>query len=165
MSKAYSPAEPARPADERELVLQRIIEAPREALYRCWTEPDLLVQWFTPAPWKTVEARMDVRAGGSSLVVMRGPEGQEVPNRGVFLEAVPNEKLVFTDAFVEAWVPSEKPFMVATVTFEDIGGGRTLYTARARHWSVEDRETHEKMGFHEGWGTVAGQLAALAGTL
>ena len=74
---------------------------------------------------------------------------------------VENERLVSTDAFTSAWQPSEKPFMTLILTFEDIDGGKTRYTARVRHWTVEDREMHEKMGFHEGWGTCADQLAAL----
>src|SRR5690606_24147816 len=127
------------PADERELVLSRRIDVPREKLYRCWTEPELLKQWFTPAPWKTVEAELDVRPGGTNRVVMEDPEGNRFPNVGVYLEVVPNERIVLTDAFTEAWVPSEKPFMVATVTFADEDGG-TRYTAVARHWTVEDRK-------------------------
>jgi uncharacterized protein YndB with AHSA1/START domain len=149
------------PAD-RELVLERVLNAPREKLFRCWTEPALIVQWFTPPPFKTIRAVMDVRAGGSSCVTMQSPEGQEFPNPGVFLEVVPNEKIVFTDAFTSAWEPSEKPFMTAMITFEDLGGGKTKYTARARHWTAADRESHEKMGFHEGWGIAANQLEALA---
>jgi len=149
------------PAD-RELVLQRVLNAPREKLYRCWTEPSLIVQWFTPPPFKTTKAVMDVRTGGSSNVTMQSPDGQEFPNPGVFLEVVPNEKIVMTDAFTAAWEPSEKPFMTAIVTFEDAGNGKTKYTARARHWTVADREAHEKMGFHEGWGVAASQLEALA---
>ncbi|MFO0989229.1 MAG: SRPBCC family protein [Alphaproteobacteria bacterium] len=148
-----------------ELVLTRIIDAPREKLYRCWTEPELLRRWFVPRPWTVARAEMDVRPGGSSLVVMRSPEGQEMPNPGVFLEVVENERLVMTDAYTSAWVPSAKPFMTAIVTFEDLGGGKTRYTARARHWTAEDRAAHEKMGFHEGWGICADQLAALAKTI
>lgn len=146
---------------DRELVLERVLNAPREKLYRCWTEPALIVQWFTPAPWKTVKAVMDVRAGGSSCITMQSPEGQEFPNAGVFLEVVPNEKIVMTDAYTSAWVPSEKPFMTAIITFKDAGNGKTKYTARVRHWTVADREAHEKMGFHEGWGVAASQLEAL----
>jgi uncharacterized protein YndB with AHSA1/START domain len=148
-----------------ELVLTRVIDAPREKLFRCWTDPELLKQWFVPKPWTIARAEVDVRPGGSSLVVMRSPEGQEMPNPGVFLEVVENERLVLTDAYTSAWVPSAKPFMTAIVTFEDLGGGKTRYTARARHWTAEDRETHEKMGFHEGWGICADQLAALAKTV
>lgn len=150
------------PITDRELVLQRTLNAPREKLYRCWTEPALIVQWFTPPPFKTVRAELDLRAGGRSCITMQSPEGQEFPNRGVYLEVVPNEKLVFTDAFVDSWEPSEKAFMVGTLTFEDAGEGRTLYTARVRHWSAADREAHEKMGFHQGWGIATQQLEALA---
>jgi len=95
---------------------------------------------------------------------MRDPDGNEYPNPGVYLEVVPNEKLVFTDAFTAGWATSEKPFFVGVLTFED-EGGKTRYTARALHWSVDDREAHEKMGFHEGWGLCATQLEELAKTL
>lgn len=153
-------AEAAPPA-QRELVLTRLIDAPREKLFRCWTEPELVTQWFAPLPWTTPHAELDVRPGGTSLVVMRSPEGQDYPNRGIYLEVVPNELLVFTDAYVSAWEPSEKPFMTGILTFED-EGGKTRYTARVRHWTEADREAHEKMGFHEGWGQCTDQLAALA---
>lgn len=148
----------------RELVLTCLIDAPRENVYRAWTEPELLKQWFAPSPWSTPHAELDVRPGGASLVVMRGPDGNEFPNRGVYLEVVRNERLVFTDAYVRAWEPSEKQFMTVTLSFED-EGGKTRYTAVVRHWSVADREAHEKMGFHQGWGQCTDQLAALAATL
>ena len=110
-------------------------------------------------------ASIEAYLGGANLVVMRGPDGQEAPCPGVYLEVVPNERLVFTDAYVRAWEPSAKPFMTVILTFEDLGGGKTRYTARARHWTEADREAHEKMGFNEGWGIAADQLAALAATL
>lgn len=147
---------------ERELVLTRIIDAPREKVFRCWTEPELLKQWFAPRPWTTPHAELDVRAGGANLVVMRSPEGQEFPNRGVYLEVVPNEKIVFTDAFTAAWQPSEKPFFTGIVTFEDAEPGKTKYTARARHWTDDDCRKHAEMGFHEGWGQCASQLEQVA---
>jgi uncharacterized protein YndB with AHSA1/START domain len=155
----------AAPETDRELVLTRDIDAPRDKLFRAWTQPELLKQWFAPLPFTTPHAELDVRPGGSSVIVMRGPDGTDYPNRGVYLEVVENERLVTTDAFTSAWQPSEKPFMTLILTFEDIGGGRTRYTARVRHWTVEDREMHEKMGFHEGWGTCADQLAALVARL
>jgi uncharacterized protein YndB with AHSA1/START domain len=148
------------PASDRELVLTRIIDAPREKLFRAWTDPELLKQWFAPLPYTTPTAELDVRPGGANRIVMRGPDGIDLPNRGVYLEVVRNERLVFTDAYTEAWAPSEKPFMTVVLTFED-EGGKTRYTARVRHWTVADREAHEKMGFHQGWGQCADQLAAL----
>jgi uncharacterized protein YndB with AHSA1/START domain len=145
---------------DRELVLTRLINAPREKVYRAWTDPELLKQWFAPKPYTTPIVEIDVRPGGSAYFVMRGPDGKDLPNRGVYLEVVPNEKLVSTDAYVKAWEPSEKPFMTLILTFED-EGGKTRYTARVRHWTVADRETHEKMGFHGGWSLCTDQLEAL----
>jgi uncharacterized protein YndB with AHSA1/START domain len=145
---------------DRELVLTRLINAPRAKVYRAWTDPELLKQWFAPKPYTTPIVEIDVRPGGSAYFVMRGPDGKDLPNRGVYLEVVPNEKLVSTDAYTKAWEPSEKPFMTLILTFED-EGGKTRYTARVRHWTVADREAHEKMGFHEGWGLCTDQLEAL----
>jgi uncharacterized protein YndB with AHSA1/START domain len=147
------------------LVLTRTIDVAADKLYRCWTDPELLKQWFAPLPYTTPFAELDVRPGGSNKITMRGPDGVDMPNSGVYLEVVPGKKLVFTDAFTEAWVPSEKPFFTATITFDDLGGGRTRYTARAAHWTVEDAKAHAEMGFHEGWGLCADQMAALAKTL
>ena len=152
------------PLTERELVLTRLIAAPRAKLYRAWTEPELLKQWFAPLPYTTPVAELDVRPGGSCLVVMRDPDGNDWPNPGVYLDVVENERLIFTDAYVRAWEPSNKPFMTAIVTFADEDGG-TRYTARVLHWTVADREEHERMGFHQGWGQCADQLAALVAKL
>ncbi|RJF88913.1 polyketide cyclase [Oleomonas cavernae] len=149
---------------DRDLILTRLIDASPDKLFRAWTEPELMKQWFAPLPWTTPHAEVDLRPGGSSLVVMRGPDGTEFPNPGVYLEVVKNRRLVATDAYTQAWVPSAKPFMTLVLTFEE-EGGKTRYTALARHWTVEDREAHEKMGFHEGWGICTDQLEALVKTL
>jgi len=145
---------------DRELMLTRLIDAPREKVYLAWTDAGLLKQWFAPLPYTTPVAELDVRPGGSAFIVMRGPDGKDLPNHGVYLEVVPNQRLVSTDAYTQAWEPSEKPFMTLILTFED-EGGKTRYTARVRHWTVADREAHEKMGFHQGWGICADQLTAL----
>jgi uncharacterized protein YndB with AHSA1/START domain len=119
-----------------------------------------MTEWFAPKPWTTPVAELDLRPGGFNRITMRSPEGQDMPNEGVFLEVVPNEKLVFTDAFKPDWVPAG-PFMVVIVTFDE-EGGKTRYTARARHWSEENCKQHAAMGFVEGWGICAAQLAAVA---
>jgi uncharacterized protein YndB with AHSA1/START domain len=150
---------------DHSLVLNRTINAPRQAVFRCWTEPELMKQWFTPRPWTTPVIEADVRPGGSSYIIMRGPDGQEHPQRSIYLDVVKNERLVFTDAYTKAWEPSGKPFMTAILTFEDAGPGKTKYTAVVRHWSAEDCAAHEKMGFHEGWGKAADQLEDIAKTL
>jgi uncharacterized protein YndB with AHSA1/START domain len=145
---------------DRDLVLTRLIDAPQARLFEAWTRPELLKQWFAPLPYTTPFAELDVRPGGANVITMRGPDGVDMPNRGVYLEVVPNERLVFTDAYTEAWVPSAKPFMTVILTFEE-EAGKTRYTARVRHWTVEDKETHETMGFHQGWGQCADQFEAL----
>ncbi|CAD6882286.1 Ligand-binding SRPBCC domain protein family [Methylomonas albis] len=150
--------------EARELVLTRLIDSPPEKLFRAWTEAALLMQWFCPKPWTVASAELDVRAGGTSLIVMRSPEGQAFPSQGVYLEVVQNERLVFTDAYTSAWEPSAKPFMTGIITFEN-AGGKTQYTARALHWSAADRKTHEEMGFYEGWGKATDQLVELVAGL
>lgn len=99
---------------DRDLVLTRLINASPDKLFRAWTEPELLKQWFAPLPYTTPVAELDVRPGGTALIVMRGPEGVDMPNPGVYLEVVKNQRLVSTDAYLRAWEPSEKPFMTLT---------------------------------------------------
>jgi uncharacterized protein YndB with AHSA1/START domain len=148
----------------RELVLTRLIPASPAALYRAWTEPELLKRWFAPKPFAVAEVETDLRVGGATRIVMRGPDGTEFPSRGVYLELVENARIVFTDAYVRAWEPSAKPFFTGIVTFEPEAGA-TRYTARVLHWSKEDCAAHEAMGFHDGWGRCADQLAELAAGL
>jgi len=147
------------PAD-RELVLDRRLKAPRQPVWRCWTEPALLKQWFAPKPLTTPVAELDVRPGGKSLIVMELPDGARMPNPGLYLEVIPGEKLVFTDAFAGAWDPKEgEPFMVVTLTFADAGEGQTRYVARVRHWTTAATQQHEQRGFHTGWGQCAASSA------
>ena len=147
-----------------ELTLTRLIDAPREKVYRAWTEPELMKRWFAPLPFTTPAVEVDLRPGGANCIVMRDPDGKDYPNRGVYLEVVENEKLVVTDAYTSAWVPSGKPFMTLVLTFED-EGGKTRYTARVLHWTEADRKAHEDMGFHQGWSQCTDQLEALVATL
>jgi uncharacterized protein YndB with AHSA1/START domain len=146
--------------DGRDLSLTCIIDAPPQKVFQAWTDPTLITQWFTPPPFQTISAEMDLRAGGSTLITMRGPDGTEFPNPGLILEVVPGKRLVFTDAYTAAWEPSAKPFATFILTFDDLGG-KTRYTALVRHWTTADREAHEAMGFHQGWPVATEQLAAL----
>lgn len=150
------------PDHPHELRLERTFDLPRAVLWRCWTEPELLMQWFCPVPWRVTEARMDLRPGGEFFTLMEGPNGERFGEPGVFLAVEPGRRLMFTDAFRPGWLPSSRAFMVGDVLFEDDGPGRTRYLARALHWSAEAKQEHEAMGFHEGWGKAADQLEALA---
>lgn len=153
------------PAPAHSLVLERILDAPPEKVWQAWSTPEILARWWAPRPWSTPVCEMEMRAGGKFRTVMKGPDGQEFDNTGVFLEVVENRRIVTTDAFRPGWLPSG-PFMVAVVTLEPVEDGRkTRYTATAMHWTAEARAQHEQMGFHEGWGQVADQLNDLLKTL
>jgi uncharacterized protein YndB with AHSA1/START domain len=145
----------------RDLVLMRMFNAPPEKVFNAWTDPALIKQWFAPLSWTVDKAETDVRPGGTNPIVMRSPEGQEFPGHSVYLAVIKSRRLVFTNAFTKASEPSEqKSIMVVEVTFEQ-QGDLTNYTARMRHWTIADREAHEKMGFHQGWATCGEQLGAL----
>lgn len=144
-----------------DLSINRTIQSTPDKIFRAWTEADLLKQWFCPKPWFVSEATLDVRAGGGNYITMQGPDGERFDSAGVYLEIVPNQLLVMTDAYSAGWVPAEKPFMTGIVRLKDLGDGRTDYTAIARHWSAEDKAQHEQMGFHEGWGKATDQLEEL----
>jgi len=149
----------SQPDPRLDLVLQREIDVPRELVWAAWTRPEHLVKWFAPAPWTITACEIDLRPGGMLRFVMRSPEGQEFPNVGCYLEIVPNERLVWTDALLPGYRPSEEPFFTAVLTLEPRGSG-TLYTAVAMHRDEATRKKHEEMGFHEGWGQVLDQLVA-----
>lgn len=156
MNSTASFAPPA--SSNRELVLTRIIDAPRERVFKAWTTQ--LSQWWGPHGMTTPFCEMDLRPGGIFRTVMRAPDGTEYPTKGVFLEVVAPERIVFTDAFGPGWEPDPDAFFTAITTFENLGG-KTKYTARALHWTAANREAHEKMGFHQGWGESLDRLAAL----
>jgi len=143
-------------ASERELRLTRIIDAPRERVFSAWTQH--LPEWWGPHGMTTPVCEMDLRPGGVFRTVMRAPDGTEYRTRGIFAEVVPNERIVFTDAFDAGWIPHPAAFFTAIVTFEALPGGRSRYTARALHWTTENCERHEKMGFHQGWGESLDRL-------
>jgi uncharacterized protein YndB with AHSA1/START domain len=146
-----------------ELSITRTIPAPRTAVWRCWTEPDLLKQWYCPKPWRVTEADIDVRPGGRANVTMQGPDGETNRWPGMYLEVVPQERLTFTDAMTEGYRPGpNKPFIVGHVTLKEAPGGETEMIWGARHWTEDAKADHEKMGFEKGWNAAADQLADLA---
>jgi uncharacterized protein YndB with AHSA1/START domain len=148
-----------------EMSFTRLLDAPAEKLFRLWTDPARMPEWFCPKPWTVTDVEMDVRPGGESNMTMKGPNGESMPNRGQYLEIVPNRRIVFSDAFTGDWKPKDgAPFFVGIVEFEP-EGDKTRYTCTARHWTEADMKKHEQMGFHEGWGIVADQLEALAKTI
>ena len=153
-----------RPDPKLDLVIERTIDVPPELVWTAWTRPEHTSKWFTPAPWTVTECEIDLRPGGIFRTVMRSPEGEEAVNLGCYLEIVPNQRLVWSDALLAGFRPSAHPFMTAIMTFERQGNA-TRYTAMAVHRDQATRDRHEEMGFYDGWGTVTDQLAALVKTL
>lgn len=153
------------------LTLIRDLPAASAQLWRCWTEPELIKEWFCPKPWQVIEVDNDLRPGGRSNNVMQGPgpDGQIMrnANTGSYLEIIPGKKIVFTDLLLEDWAPNPHKFIgfTAAITLEDMGPGRCRYTAICKHSDAASQQQHAQMGFHEGWGIATDQLLALATTL
>jgi uncharacterized protein YndB with AHSA1/START domain len=150
-----------------DLVLERTIAVAPARVWAAWTEPDLLVQWFTPAPWKTVAADLDVRPGGRCSTTMESPEGERFPSTGCYLLVDPEQLLVFTSVMVDDFrpvVPSNSaedlPF-TARIELSPTADGGTRYRAVAMHADAGACARHAEMGFHEGWGAALDQLVAL----
>jgi uncharacterized protein YndB with AHSA1/START domain len=161
---------------ELDLMLERVVEVPREKIWAAWTTPDLLMPWFCPLPWKTVECEIDLRPGGKFYTVMQSPEGQRFPNSGCYLEIIENQKLSWTNALEPGFRPAKPPeaspdhecaelFMTAIILLEDYAlknhGKGTKYTAIAMHTDTVNRKRHEDMGFQEGWSACLDQLVTM----
>jgi uncharacterized protein YndB with AHSA1/START domain len=162
-----------KPDPKLDLVLERVVDVPRELVWRAWTEPEHLKKWFTPVPWQTVDCEIELKPGGIFRTVMRSPEGQEFPNLGCYLEVVKNKKLSWTNALEAGFRPASSAgdpatcgaiIFTAVITLESHGKG-TKYTALAMHGHEDGRKKHEDMGFHDGWGKALDQLVAHAKTL
>lgn len=148
----------------RDLRIEQPIKAKPEAIWRCWEEPDLFKQWFTPPGVDVTEVENNLRPGGRAYVVMKLPDGTLMPYEGCFLHVERPGLLVYGDAVATNWRPADKPFMTAIVELIPKNGG-TLYRATVLHASAAAREEHEGFGFHDGWGTTLRQLAELAENL
>jgi uncharacterized protein YndB with AHSA1/START domain len=145
-----------------ELSISTFIAAPPERVWDIMT--NRMEEWWCPRPWRTEIIEQQWHAGGRSAMVMKGPEGEEHPQEGVFLEVVPGVRFVSTDAVVRGadgnLMPSD-PFMLGIWEIAPEGDG-TRYTARARHWDEAKAKQHDEMGFEAGWGACAAQLKELA---
>ena len=155
---AFGPVDP-----ERDLVLTREVPVSCAQVWAAWTRPELLVQWFTPAPWSTVAAEVDLRPGGLFRTVMADPEGQEQPaGDGCYLDVVPERRLVWTDALLPGFRPKGSGFMTAGLFLRPSPQG-THYRVVVRHTDPEKKQEHEDMGFYAGWGAALDQLVELMG--
>lgn len=148
---------------EYDLTLQRVIRAAPSAVWRAWTDPARLAQWWIPAPTIARVESLDVRPGGG-FVTRMSEDGEEfVPHiDSVFLVVEEGRRLVFTNAVTSAWRPAspEPVAMTAEIIFDEHPQG-TDYRVIVRHGDPATRAQHEELGFFDGWGTVTTALAEL----
>jgi uncharacterized protein YndB with AHSA1/START domain len=154
--------------------ITRVFDARRELVWKAWTEPKQMKQWWGPRAFTNPVCEMDVRPGGAYRLVMRAPDGVDYPVKGVFREVVKAERLVMTmdpsehpDAWHDLVNPKRKKEdknpageMLQTVTFEDVKG-KTKLTVRTRFKSVAIRDAMLKMGMTEGWSQSMDRLEEL----
>jgi uncharacterized protein YndB with AHSA1/START domain len=150
-----------------DLIMDRTIDIPPHLVWQAWTHPGFLKKWFAPAPWTTVECDIDLRPGGIFRTVMRSPEGRSQEVIGCYLEIVPDQKLVWTNALLPGFRPNEIAiavnsfFYVAIVTLKPQQGG-TDYMVQVRHGDEVSKNKHEVLGFYNGWSKALDQLIVVA---
>jgi len=154
-----------------DLTFERIVDVSPQLVWRAWTEPELIKQWFCPLPWKTIDAEVDVRPGGIFRTTMQSPEGKAFPNIGCYLETVQNEKLVWTNALLPGFRPalvnapcgdeSAEFMFTAKVEMAPHGENGTRYRATVIHADEAGCRMHASMGFEQGWGVALDQLVAM----
>ncbi len=140
-----------------DLVLTRYTKLPRALLWRCWTEPEHLMPWFCPLPWKTIDCEIDLRPGGIFRSTMLSPEGKEFPNTGCYLEVVKHERLVWTDALLPGYRPSEKPFITGDPDVRGSPGRHEIRRARSAQERCRPQEARGhglRTGLGHGVGTA-----------
>jgi uncharacterized protein YndB with AHSA1/START domain len=157
--------------DKLDLTFERIVDVPPQLVWRAWTEPELLKQWFCPLPWTTLDAELDVRPGGIFRTTMLSPEGKEYRNMGCYLDIAKNHRIVWTNALLPGFRPapgnapcgdeSVEFMFTATVDMIPHGDNGTRYRATAIHADENGCKQHATMGFEAGWGAAHDQLVAM----
>ncbi len=151
--------------NENSIVITREFDAPRDLVWKVWTEKQHIEQWFGPKRFDTRVDHLEFTKGGEIRHTMIGPDGTEYPSKGVFLEIDAPKKLVSTDEFgegidqIEAFKNVKLPEgMVTSVELEDLGE-RCRLTLTISHATEADRKRHEEMGVLEGWNSTLDCLA------
>lgn len=145
---------------QRDLEIIRVIRAPRQAVWDAWSQPEQFAKWWLPEPETCRVIALDLRPGGALKTEMSQDGGFVAHMDACYLDVEEGRRIVFTNALTGGWRPAEQPFITAVITFEDHPEG-TTYRAHVMHKDPETRAMHEELGFYDGWGTVADQLARL----
>jgi uncharacterized protein YndB with AHSA1/START domain len=139
----------ATSSSDRELVITRVFDAPRDLVFAAWTDPSSAARWWGPQGYTTISCEIDARPGGAWTRRLRSPEGREVFMRGIYREVVAPERLVFTLAI------ESDPETLVTITFADVGGKTELTLREAVFETVAARDSHVA-----GWAGALERLAA-----
>ena len=160
--------------EKKQIIIERVFDAPREKVWEAWTKPELVKEWWGPEGFYAPSIKVDFRVGGKYIYGMHGPAGSEwdkdMYSAGEYVEIVPMEKLVVTDYFSdeegnkvdptvygqEADAPDE---MHATVLFEDVEGGKTKLSIIYTPETQEAYDAMMKSGMSQGWGTSLDKMA------
>lgn len=149
------------PAEEREFVMERIFNAPRQLVFQAFSECKHLTHWWGPTGWTLPVCQMDFRPGGVWLYCMRGPAGEDACGKATYHEIVEPERIVYTDSFVDTAgkVLEGMPELLITLTFAE-QDGKTRLTNRAEFASAADKEAILGMGMVEGLTQTLDRLEA-----
>ncbi len=148
-------------AEEQGLVIERIFDAPRELVWRAWTEPEHFMRWYGPEGFTVPTCEIDLRVGGRRLIGMRSPDGQEYWTTGVYLEIVPLERFVATESMADehgnvVGMGGDAPLeTTVTVTLEDLGGGKTKLTLRQAGWPDDSMAAGASVGWNQAFDKLA----------
>lgn len=150
MASNTSTTEVTANKEKLQLLVERVFDAPRELVWKAWTEPEHMLKWWGPRSWPATVSNMDVRPGGIWHYCMTGPEGEEAWGKGIYREVTPPERLVYVDGFSDAeGTMDEARQMLVTIDFADVGG-KTKITNSAQFATAEDMEAVLAMGVVEG---------------
>jgi len=155
-----------------EITIARVLNAPRERVWKAWTDPEQFMRWWGPKGFTAPVSQIDLRVGGKYLYCMRSPEGKDFWGTGTFQEIVASEKLVMTDSFADehgqvvpatyyGMSPDIPLEMLIAVTFEELDGGRTRLTLR--HSGIKGISAADREGMQQGWTESFDKLAQMLG--
>lgn len=148
------------------LIFRKEVAVPAAHLWRGWTEPELLKKWFCPLPWRTTDCRIDLQPGGEFYTLMQGPAGEVMPGSGCYLQVIPQQKIIWTNALLPGYVPQAVNtdalgfHFTASIEFTPTAQG-CIYQATVLHADEAAMQKHADMGFEQGWGAALDQLLAL----
>jgi len=142
--------------EKPDLVITRVFDAPRELVFKAWTDPKHLAQWFGPRGFSNPVCELDPRPGGAILIHMRGPDGRTHPMAGVYREVVPPERLVYTGRVPDQGTPLFE--VLTTVSFVE-QGGKTKLTMEAKVLKSTPEAAPMLAGMQEGWKQTLDRLA------